>query len=204
MVGAHAFGTPGTQPAPGAPERHPKKTGMLHAFKHDRPGGHKTFPNDPARSQHPRKTPANQFGWRFSVSDIAGRDPTKITSFSLVSISLRGIIGLDIFPTGIGIIIVAQIDRLLGSLVTGRVSLAALQPDQAIMLDMGDGNTRPFNNRILSARQVEGLLDEIMPDFAKESLRDSGRAEFEYDSAHGPVGITALRRRDQLSVYIST
>lgn len=69
---------------------------------------------------------------------------------------------------------------------------------------MGGGDTRPFNNHILSARQVEMLLAEVMPDDLKESLRDTGRAEFEYDSPHGPVGMTALRRRGKLSVYVST
>ncbi|MGM0555212.1 MAG: type IV pilus twitching motility protein PilT [Myxococcota bacterium] len=98
----------------------------------------------------------------------------------------------------------AKIDRLIGILVDKQIPLAALQPDSPIMLDMGGGDTRSLNDKEISARRVELLLSEILPKQVKEELRFSGRAEFRYESPHGAVGVTALRRGGKLSVYLST
>jgi twitching motility protein PilT len=99
---------------------------------------------------------------------------------------------------------VAKIDRLIGILVDKQIPLAALQPDSPIMLDMGGGDTRSLNDKVVSARRVEILLAEILPEQIKEELRFSGRAEFRYESPHGPAAVTALRRGGKLSVYLST
>ncbi len=98
----------------------------------------------------------------------------------------------------------AKIDRLIGILVDKQIPLAALQPDSPITLDMGGGDTRDLNDKKISARRVEMLLSEILPEQTKEELRFSGRAEFRYQSPHGPVAVTALRRGGKLSVYLST
>jgi twitching motility protein PilT len=98
---------------------------------------------------------------------------------------------------------VAKLDRFIRTIVDRRISFAVLQPDQEIMLDMGGGDTRAFNDHVLTARQVQMMLGELIPDRPKESLRESGRAEFEYTSPDGPVDVTALRRGGKLSVYLS-
>ena len=98
----------------------------------------------------------------------------------------------------------AKIDRLIGILVDKQIPVAALQPNSPVMLDMGGGDTRSLNDKNISARRVELLLAEIMPDQIKQELRFSGRVEFRYDSPHGAVGVTALRRGGKLSVYLST
>jgi twitching motility protein PilT len=69
---------------------------------------------------------------------------------------------------------------------------------------MGGGDTRPLSEKVISARRVEMLLLDILPEQAKEELRFSGRVEFRYESEWGPVGVTGLRRGGKLSIYLST
>ena len=98
----------------------------------------------------------------------------------------------------------AKIDQLIHILAEKQVPLAAIQPDSKVMLDMGGGETRSLSDKVVSARRVEMLLNEIMPESLKEEPRFSGRAEFRYESPHGSVGVTALRRGGKLSIYLST
>jgi twitching motility protein PilT len=99
---------------------------------------------------------------------------------------------------------VAKIDRLIEILADRQIPMAAIQPDSPVMLDMGGGDTRPLSEKVISARRVELLLLDILPEQAKEELRFSGRVEFRYESEWGPVGVTGLRRGGKLSIYLST
>lgn len=97
----------------------------------------------------------------------------------------------------------ARIDKLIEFLADNRIHLAAMQPDQPIMLDKGGGESEVMNDNPLSARKIELLLSEILTTDQKERLRASGRAQFEYETGAETATITALHRNGKLSVYFS-
>lgn len=97
----------------------------------------------------------------------------------------------------------ARIDKLIEFLADKRIHLAAMQPDQPVMLDKGGGESEVLNDDPLSARKIEVLLSEILTSEQKENLRATGRIQFEYEAAGETTTITALHRSGKLSVYFS-
>jgi twitching motility protein PilT len=96
----------------------------------------------------------------------------------------------------------AKIDKLIDVLVEREFPMALIHPDSEIMVDTGGGNQRPLGSRVLTAKQIEEILGEVVTDDQRIALRREGRIEFSYETDSGTAAIMGFRRGGKLSIYV--
>ena len=82
----------------------------------------------------------------------------------------------------------AKIDKLIGTLVSRGYPHASLHPDTEVMVDTGSGQ-QPLGSRVLSSKQLEMVLDEILDDDQRVQLRREGRVELTYTAPSGTASV---------------
>ena len=95
----------------------------------------------------------------------------------------------------------AKIDNLIRTLVEQGYPLASLHPDTEIMVDAG-GQQQALGSRVMSAKQLEMVLDEVLTDEQRTALRREGRVELTHSCEAGSASILGFRRGGKLSIYV--
>ncbi len=98
----------------------------------------------------------------------------------------------------------AKIDSLIATLVQNNIPFASISPGKPVLLDYGGGQTKELSARVITAKQIQILLEEIASKDEWNTLFSVGHVEISYTSKVGKVKVMGLRKNDKLALYISS